>query len=638
MNHLLHNTDAMPFSRPLACWSFLLALAVPSVTSAAPPAGAAIYARHCAMCHDRSGETRAPARAVLASLTVERILGVMAAGTMKAQAAGLSESERRTLAAFLSSKHGSADVGVSSGIGQCPTPSPFTIPAGDRQWTGWGADLRNSRFRAADIAGLGAGDLPRLKLKWAFGFPNDLHAFSQPSLVGGRVFVGSESGTVYSLDAATGCTRWSFKAEGPVRTATTVGVLPRPALVSGEPATTRLLVFFGDQNGYVYALDADSGMLRWKVRADAHEVAIVTGAPKLHEGRLYVPVSSGEEGAAVNPKYECCTFRGSIVSFDAVTGHKVWQTFLVEEPKQTGTTPKGVRMFGPSGVAVWSSPIVDADRGALYVATGDNYSWPESALSDAAVALDLATGRILWHTQLTDKDVWNVACVADDKANCPKDAGPDFDFGATPVLASVPGTTHRVILMGQKSSEVYALDPDNGGVLVWKKNLGRGGLLGGIQWGFSADQDAVYFPLSDVVVMIDDAGNPSHFDPKVGGGLFALDLGTGAERWHASPSECGPRPQCSPAQSAATTVIPGVVFSGAMDGVMRGYSTTDGKVIWSFDTVRDYQTVNGVPARGGAIDAPGPVVAGGMLLVTSGYARMGGLPGNVLLAFTIDGK
>jgi polyvinyl alcohol dehydrogenase (cytochrome) len=258
-------------------------------------------------------------------------------------------------------------------------------------------------------------------------------------------------------------------------------------------------------------------------------------------------------------------------------------------------------------------------------------------MSDGAVALDLATGRILWHQQLTSKDVWNVACVADDKTNCPDNAGPDFDFGATPILASVPGTTQRVILMGQKSAEVYALDPDNAGALVWKKKIGRGGVLGGIQWGFSADENTVYYPLSDVVV-IEEPGRPGHFDPKAGGGLFALDFATGAERWHAAPADCGARPQCAPAQSAATTVIPGVVFSGAMDGVMRGYSTTDGTVIWSFDTVRDFQTVNGVPAKGGTIDGPGPVVAGGMLLVTSGYSRMGGVPGNVLLAFTVDGK
>jgi polyvinyl alcohol dehydrogenase (cytochrome) len=617
----------------------LIAFLVPCVASAAPPSGAALYAKHCAMCHDKSGETRAPARSVLASLTVERILSVMTAGTMKAQAAGLSASDRMTLASFLSSKHGSADAGAPpAGAGQCTGTAPFTIPEGDRAWNGWGADLGNSRFQPVSVAGLVAADLPRLKLKWAFGFPDDLHAYAQPSIVGGRVFVGSEGGFVYALDASTGCTRWTFKADGPVRTATSVGVMPRPALVSGEAASTWQLVFFGDLNGYVYAVDADTGVLRWKVRADAHEVAVITGAPKFHDGRLYVPVSSGEEGAAANPRYECCTFRGSVISFDALTGQKIWQTFLVDEPKPTGTTKKtAIRTFGPSGVAVWSSPIVDVARNAIYVATGDNYSWPDSAMSDGAVAIDLPTGKILWHSQLTPKDVWTVACAADDKSNCPDDAGPDFDFGATPVLAKVPGTPTRVILMGQKSSEVYALDPDNGGALVWKKKLGRGGLLGGIQWGFSADSDAVYFPLSDVVV-IDEPGKPSHFDPKVGGGLFALDLGTGAERWHAAPSDCGTRPQCSPAQSAATTVIPGVVFSGAMDGVMRAYSTTDGKALWSLDTVRDFQTVNGVPARGGAIDAPGPVVAGGMLLVTSGYARMGGLPGNVLLAFTVDGR
>ena len=216
----------------------LITFLIPRLASAAPPSGAALYAKHCAMCHDKSGETRAPARAVLASVTVERILSVITAGTMKAQAAGLSPSDRLTLAAFLSSKHGPSDAGAPpSGIGQCTGTAPFTIADGDRGWSGWGGDLRNSRFQSARLAGLGAADLPRLKLKWAFGFANDLHAYAQPSVVGGRVFVGSESGIVYALEASTGCTRWSFKADGPVRTATSLGVMPRPALVSGDAAS-----------------------------------------------------------------------------------------------------------------------------------------------------------------------------------------------------------------------------------------------------------------------------------------------------------------------------------------------------------------------------------------------------------------
>ena len=478
------------------------------------------------MCHDRPGETRAPARSVLENLTVERILDVMTTGTMKPQASGLSASERKVLASFLSSKHVSAAAGPAATLGQCPAGHPFSIPKDDRPWSGWGADPRNSRSQPAEIAGLGPADLPRLKVKWAFGFPNDLHAMSQPSIAGGRVFVGSETGTVYALDVATGCTYWSFKADGTVRTATSVATMTFPSPVIDQPPTARTLVFFGDQNGYVYALDADAGTLRWKVRADSHEAEIITGAPKYYDGRLYVPVSSYEEGAGADPKYACCTFRGSVVALDAFTGHSIWQTYLVEEPKQIGVSKRGVKMFGPSGVAVWSSPIVDAERSAVYVATGDNYSQPASAMSDAAVALDLATGRILWHQQLRPGDSWNLACVGEDRTNCPEDAGPDYDFGATPVLATAGGTKQRVVLMGQKSSEVYALDPDREGTVVWKKKLGTGGLLGGIQWGFAADDRNVYFPLSDVVV-IDEPGKPRRLDPKEGGGLFALDLGDG---------------------------------------------------------------------------------------------------------------
>ena len=394
-------------------------------------------------------------------------------------------------------------------------------------------------------------------------------------------------------------------------------------------------MFFGDQNGYVYALDADEGTLRWKVRADSHEAEIITGAPKYYDGRLYVPVSSYEEGAGADPRYACCTFRGSVVALDAFTGHSIWQTYLVEEPKQIGVSKRGVKMFGPSGVAVWSSPIVDAERSA---STSRPATTLAAGLGDERrrCALDLATGRILWHQQLRPGDSWNLRASAR--------TGPTVPRMRARTTTSAPPRSrdrrrHEAARRPDGAEVIGGLRARSRsrGTVVWKKKLGTGGLLGGIQWGFAADDRNVYFPLSDVVV-IDEPGKPRRLDPKKGGGLFALDLATGAERWHAPPSDCGARPQCSPAQSQATTVVPGAVFSGAMDGVMRAFSTEDGRLLWSFDTVCNYKTVNGVPARGGTLDASGAIVAGGTVLVTSGYPRMGGLPGNVLLALTIDGK
>jgi polyvinyl alcohol dehydrogenase (cytochrome) len=201
------------------------------------------------------------------------------------------------------------------------------------------------------------------------------------------------------------------------------------------------------------------------------------------------------------------------------------------------------------------------------------------------------------------------------------------------------------LLAGQKSGVVYALDPDRKGEILWQIRVGQGGTNGGVQWGMASDGHQVYAATSDV--SRSQAPNadpldprPQFADPKVGGGLTALRIATGEKVWFAPPVVCGPtaKPGCSPAQSQAVTVIPGVVFSGSLDGHLRAYSAEEGKVVWDFDTVRDYETVNHVRATGGSLNGPGAVVVGGMLFVNSGYARLGSIPGNVLLAFSVDGK
>jgi polyvinyl alcohol dehydrogenase (cytochrome) len=160
-------------------------------------------------------------------------------------------------------------------------------------------------------------------------------------------------------------------------------------------------------------------------------------------------------------------------------------------------------------------------------------------------------------------------------------------------------------------------------------------MLGGIQWGPAADNETAYVALSDIGLI--PAAEGVIPDPKAGGGIFAIQLSTGEKLWSALPPEGGcPTPRCSPAQSAAVSAIPGVVFSGSVDGHLRGYSTKDGKIIWDVDTVKDYETVNHVPAKGGSLDGPGPAIAGGILVVNSGYAYFNGIPGNVLLAFAVE--
>jgi polyvinyl alcohol dehydrogenase (cytochrome) len=583
-----------------------------------PMAGAAIYQSRCASCHD-SPATRAPDRATLALKTPDAIMASLVTGTMSIVAKDLTAADKRSVAEYLGRPPGLSPPARAAGTGLCAsgTSRPADQPGGPR-WIGWGADLANTRFQPRNEAGMSADDVPRLKLKWAFGFPEATQAYAQPTIAGGRVFVGSQKGAVYALDAATGCGHWSFMAAAGVRTAIAFGVVSRSGV-------SRAAVYFGDLAANVYALDAATGKKLWQTRVDDHATARVTGTPVLHESRLYVPVSSSEEAAAGAPGYECCRFRGSVVALDAATGGVIWKRFsIASEPRPTRTSPSGAQHWAPAGASIWSSPTIDVKRRLIYVGTGNAYSAPAAATSDAILALDIADGTIRWARQLTPDDVFVMGCQKAG-ANCPDKVGPDFDFGAAPILRSL-STGRDVLIVGQKSGVAYGLDPDREGAVVWQFRAGQGGLLGGIEWGMAADAERVYVPVSDVLRPAREAG-----------GLFALRLADGEQVWRAPAPElkCTEGRGCTGAQSAAISAIEGAVFSGSVDGHIRAYSTRDGRILWDFDTARDFETVNGVKANGGSIDAAGPVIAGGLLLTNSGYGAWRGKPGNVLLAFEV---
>ncbi|MBI3548616.1 MAG: PQQ-binding-like beta-propeller repeat protein [Elusimicrobia bacterium] len=512
-------------------------------------------------------------------------------------------------------------------IGRCASVPRWTL-AGP-SWNGWSPDSSNSRFQAAAAAALDADKTKRLKLKWAFGFPKASEAWAQPTVVGGRVLTGSADGTVYALDAKSGCVHWTFKADAGVRGAVNIGEID-------AGGRKRPAAFFGDVRGTVYAVDAATGERLWHRRVEAHPFAKLTGSLRLHGGRLYVPVSSTEEAAAQDLAYECCTFRGSVVALDARDGTQVWKSHAITEaPGPVRKNEKGTQLRGPSGAAIWSAPTVDPKRGRLYVATGNSYSDPAAATSDAILALELESGRIVWHRQVTSSDVFNLSCAMDEGRHCTKPVGEDLDFGASPIL--VEGASRSVLLAGQKSGVVTALDPDAGGAVVWQRRVGKGGRIGGIQWGMAADGAKVYAAVSDAAWSAGEDGEQA-LDPSRGGGLFAVSVASGAVAWSAPPGPCGKRRSCSPAQSSAVSAVPGVVFSGSMDGHLRAYSAADGAVLWDFDAVRPFETVNGIAAKGGSFDAGGVAVAGGMVFAESGYFLWGGMPGNVLLAFSVDGR
>jgi polyvinyl alcohol dehydrogenase (cytochrome) len=596
---------------------------------AAADDGPTLYKQLCASCHDADAG-RAPTRDVLQAMTPERVLTALESGPMLSMASGRTGVERRAIAEFITGKT------FSEAFSTKPSPQAmcrsvageFANPLTGPLWNGWGANTQNTRYQDSTMSGLAASDVPKLKLKWAFGFPGELSADGQPSIAGGRVFVGTQSGTVYALSAATGCVHWTFNADAAVRAAITI---------ARAESGGRYVAFIGDRAANIYAVDATTGALIWKRHVDDHPFARVTASPTYHNGRLYVGVASGEETAGAVAEYECCTFRGSLIALDASNGARIWKTYTIEEPQKRAKNRIGTQMWGPSGAPIWSSPAIDAQKNAVYVTTGNNYSGPATDRSDAFVAFDMTSGRLLWSLQMTASDDWNTACRLTDQTNCTNKDAPDFDFASPPILVSLPNG-RRALVAGQKSGMVHALDPDRGGEILWQQRVGKGGINGGVQWGSASDGSNVYVALSDLARIPVPNSQATLPDSEAGGGMFAMNLESGTRVWDTpAPRACRTRDRCSPAQSAAVSAIPGVVFSGAIDGHLRAYSTTSGSIIWDIDTVRTYETANGVPGRGGSLNVGGPAISSATVVINSGYVQ-NGMPGNVLLAYTVDGK
>jgi len=573
----------------------------------------AVFEQHCAVCHNNPA-TRAPARTSLHAMSPSFIVGALTSGVMQAQGAALSPAQRVALAEYLT---GHKLDTRSTLAGRCTRSAPFSLNAAS--YNGWGGNPENWRFQANP--GISATQLSRLVVKWAFGVPGAVAMFGQPTIAGGRVFFGTQSAHVYALDAQSGCYYWDYAPTTGVRTAITVARI-----------RNRDVAFFGDRAANAYAVDAVTGQTIWRVRPDDSPKVQITGAPALFEGRLFIPISVGDDSTAIDPRYECCKGSGAIVALDAASGKTIWKTYTLAPARPQGKNPIGTQLWGPSGASIWSSPTIDRSRRMLYAGTGDNHSAPATAHSDAAFALAIDSGRLVWSRQLLQGDMGNTACLSIDKSNCPHPHGPDFDLGASPNLVTLPNGK-RLLLFGQKAGLVWAIDPDDRGRIVWERRVGKGGILGGVQWGTATDGATVYAAVSDVAFKQLLVGQPLVTDPAKGGGLHALAVATGATRWNAPPPRaCGGKSNCSPAQSAAVTATPDYVLSGSVDGHLRAYATADGKVLWDFNTARKFVTVDGVQASGGSIDSAGPTIAGGMLFVGSGYGLYGGQAGNVLIA------
>lgn len=455
---------------------------------------------------------------------------------------------------------------------------------GASDWPMYGRDLAGSHYNPNEKQ-ITPATVGRLKPKWIFETGADVS--SQPTVVGGVVYFGSWDGKEYAVDAKSGKKIWEFDAGVPSR--------------SGA-AYSDGVIYFGDATGRLFALDAKSGGQIWKTRIDPHPMAMATSAPIYYNGRVYIGISSREEVVmAGNPKYECCTFRGGVAAFDAKTGAQVWRFYTVpDEPKEQGKDKLGRRIFGPSGVGVWSTVAIHPDEKRVYITTGDDYTRPESMMSDAIMALDLDTGKLIWSYQATHGDVWNMNCIQN-----PKECGPDHDFGTTAISFKGAGGK-KLIGAGQKSGWFYAVDPKDG-KLVWKTEVGPGGFLGGIEFGDATDGERIYVGISN--------------HPKQGS-VSALDGVTGKILWQTlSPdgkANFGP-------VSVTGTGDNRLVFAGSSGNFIRAYDAKIGKILWEFDT-------------GGGVGG-GPTIADGILYIGSGYQMLRvGKPNNKLYAFSIDGK
>ncbi len=595
-------------------------LAVASAHAQTAPDGAEVFKKACASCHAQPApDSRAPTREVLRAVAPEAILTALTVGNMFRQGSELTDAERRAVAAFLSGR----PVGT-------PGPALHRRQLHREAGAASGLGARHGMER------VGSGRRQHAVPASRKGRPHIGYGATPDAEVGLRlpwrqlrtIAAGGSWRPRIHRERKWRRRRARREARMSVLELSRAGRHPHGGdrAPYKTPAASGYAVYFSDGSAIAYAVDAQTGREIWRRKVDDHPYARATGSLTVYQNRVYVPTAGvGEEGQGGIARYECCTFRGSVSALDASTGAVIWKSYTItEEPKPKAKNASGVQTWGPAGGGIWGAPTIDAARRVVYVTTGNNYSGPATPTTDAVIAMDIDTGKHRWVYQPTPNDVWTGGCRPTNPAdsNCPEKLGPDHDFSMSPLLTKGP-SGRDIVIVFQKSGMAYGLDPDKGGALVWQYKTSDGSGMGG-QWGIAADEAQVYFGVN----------GPRNAQ----GGMRATTIDTGQEVWSKPAAErmCGTARGCSSAQGAALTAIPGIVFSGSMDGGVRAYSAKDGSIVWQFDTNKEFETVNGVTANGGAIDGPGPVVADGMLYVTSGYVSLIGRPGNVLLAFGIE--
>jgi polyvinyl alcohol dehydrogenase (cytochrome) len=501
------------------------------------------------------------------------------------------------------------------------------------KWRSAGHDLSNSRSQPRETQ-INATNANRLTPKWTFTTEGDVWA--TPSVDANYLYFPDAAGNLFAVNRASGAQLWKRKIAEYTGIANVIS--------RNTPAISGRTLVLGDQGGRlgagakVFAVDKRNGNKLWATQVDSHPAAVITQSPVIHEGVVYVGVSSVEETlAATAPGYTCCSFRGSVLALDQFTGAILWKTYMVP----------GEETPGFAGGAVWSStPVVDQTRNSLYITTGNNYTVPVAILDcqglptpaeveqcvaevpgsehnhfDAIVSLNLRTGAIKWARSMIPFDSWNIAClfsVPGNEGNCTDPKGEDYDFGqgATLYRARLGRRTRQLLGAGQKSGVYWAVDPSNGDV-VWSTQVGPGGSLGGLEWGSATDGTRIYTAVAN-------SGSQPWTLPSgevaTSGFWSALDAATGAVLWATRGF-----PAVSTTNQGPVSVANGVVYGGTIDGpgTMYALNAANGSTLWTF-------------ASGGSVNA-GAAIVDGTVYWGSGYGVPGfGLtPNNKLHAFVL---
>ncbi|MBP57210.1 MAG: dehydrogenase [Rhodobiaceae bacterium] len=574
---------------------------------------AELFNNNCVSCHS-GGVPRAPHLTTFQVMSADYILSTLN-GVMSAQAEGLTKKEKIGISEYITGGK------VSSSLPEpnfCKSKNESIILVEENSYKEWGYDKENSRYTKSNLSSQNA---KKLKLKWVFAYPSASRARSQPSISGNTIFVGGQNLYLYALDRETGCVRWRTKVDGEIRSA--------PAIYFSEKGN---FLFAGDYEGNVYKINPYNGEKIWVKSLRYHPRVILTGSLRVDKDIIYVPLSSREWADGADPEYQCCSFRGGIMALSVANGNELWTSYSIPlPPKGTGKLNNmGIEILAPSGVPVWNSPTFDTAKNLIYYGTGEAYSSPAAETSDSVIAINKLNGDIEWVYQAESGDAWNMGCFVEADANCPEQDGPDWDFGASVVLANIDGKS--VLFAGRKSGHVYGLDPDNEGKPLWIKRIGKGGFAGGVHWGMATDNKSVFAAIADTNFI-------NKFPGPATPGIYSLDGISGKINWKFTPIDRCPentKPACDIGISAALTATNDLVIGGGFDGWLYVLNKNTGELIWEFNTAIDFSAFTNVPSNGGSIESDGPVVIDNNIFINSGYQYGGRLGGNVLLNFEIS--